>query len=113
MGSIAEWNDLYGYYDDVNKYTTQLRALEKASTDNPKSAADHFLLGYQDVMIGAAPDAQSQFAEAVKLTPKDKLAAHYLTELKANQPLTPPQITAPPQTAAKPPSAATPPGQVH
>ena len=50
MGPIADWSDLYGYYNDVNKYTTQLRSLEKASTDNPNSAAEHFLLGYQYLM---------------------------------------------------------------
>ncbi len=102
MGKIADWNDLYGYYDDVSKYTTQLRALEKAADDNPKSAADRFLLGYQYLMIGARDNAKAEFAKAVNLTPKDRLAEHYLAELKANSPITPPQITAPPQTAAKP-----------
>ncbi len=111
MGPIAEWTDLYSYYNDVNKYTTQLRALEKAAANNPKSAADHYLLGYQYLMMGARPSAQAQFADAVELAPNDKLAAHYLAELKANSPLTPPQITAPPQTATKVQSA-TPRGQV-
>ena len=97
MGPIATWADLYGYYDNEAAYTTQLRALEKASTDQPKSAADHFLLGYQYLMIGAKPDAQSEFADAVNLTPKDKLAEHYLAELKANQPLTPPVMASSPQ----------------
>ena len=69
-----------------NKYTTQLRALEKAATDNPKDAADQFLLGYQYLMIGARDNAKTQFADAVKLTPKDKLASHYLEELKSNSP---------------------------
>ncbi len=53
LGPVADWPDLYGYYNDLNKYTTQLRALEKASLDDPASAADHFLLGYHYLMTGA------------------------------------------------------------
>jgi hypothetical protein len=102
MGGVADWNDLYGYYDDESKYTSQLRALEKAARDNPKSAADRFLLGYQYLMIRARDNAKAEFAKAVELTPKDRLAEHYLAELKANSPLTPPQTGAPPQTVAKP-----------
>ncbi len=97
LGPIPDWKDLYAYYNDVNKYTTQLRALEKADAGNPKSAADHFLLGYHYLMIGARDNAKGQFAEAVKLTPNDKLASHYLQELKSNAPLTPPQMASRPQ----------------
>ena len=53
MGPVPDWKDLYSYYENADKYTAQLRALEKASTDNPKSAADHFLLAYQYAMTGA------------------------------------------------------------
>ena len=90
LGAIADWKDLYAYYNDANKYTTQLRALEKAAESNPKNAADHFLLGYQYLMTGARDNAKTEFADAVKLTPKDKLASHYLQELQSNSPLTPP-----------------------
>jgi hypothetical protein len=31
LGTIADWEDLYPNYNDVEKYTTQLRALEKAA----------------------------------------------------------------------------------
>ncbi len=97
LGSIAEWKDLYGYYNDVGKYTTQLRALEKAATGDSKSAADHFLLGYHYLMIGARDNAKTEFADAVKLTPNDKLAGHYLQELKSNAPLTPPKMASRPE----------------
>ncbi len=100
LGTIADWKDLYAYYNDVDKYTTQFRALEKASTDNPKSASDHFLLGYHYMMTGARDNAKTEFADAVKLTPKDKLASHYLKELQSNEPLTPPQMAAKPQSKA-------------
>jgi len=98
LGSIADWNDLYGYYNNVEKYTPQLRALEKASTDNPKSAAEHFLLGYHYLMTGARDNAKTEFAEAVKLTPGDKLAGHYLQQLQSNSPLTPPPMASKPQS---------------
>ncbi len=100
LGPIAEWKDLYAYYDDVNKYTTQLRALENAVAANPKDAADRFLLGYQYVMIGARDNAKTQFADAVTLTPKDKLADHFLKELQSGTPLTPPQMASRPQGKA-------------
>ena len=109
LGPIADWNDLFGYYNDpqnytaalsaleVEKYTNQLRALEKATADNPKSAADHFLLAYHYLMTGARDNAKAELADAVKLTPNDKLASHYLDQLKANAPLTPPKMEAKPQ----------------
>ncbi len=97
LGPIADWSDLYGYYNNVDTYTTQLRALEKAATANPKDAADQFLLGYQYLMTGARDTAKTEFSDAVKLTPKDKLAAHYLEQLQSNVPLTPPQMASKPQ----------------
>jgi tetratricopeptide (TPR) repeat protein len=105
MGTTADWKDLVGYYFDaekhttqfgaleVEKYTTQLRALEKASAGNPKSAAEHFLLGYHYLMIDARDNAKTQFAEALKLAPSDKLAGRYRQELLSNPPHTPPQVT--------------------
>ena len=74
-------------------------ALEKATQGNPKDAADRFLLGYHYLMTGVRNDAKTEFADAVKLTPRDKLASHYLQQLQSNAPLTPPQI---PQTATRP-----------
>jgi hypothetical protein len=112
LGAIANWSDLAGYYYDaakhtsqlgaleVEKYTAQLRALEKASADNPKSAAEHFLLGYHYLMIGARENGKSQFADAVKLVSGDKLADHYLQELQANSPLAPPAMASKPQGTA-------------
>jgi hypothetical protein len=100
LGTIAGWNDLYAYYNNADKYTTQLRALEKAVAANPKDAAERFLLGYHYLMIGARDNAKTELAEAAKLTPKDKLAGHYLQQLQSNSPLTPPQMAARPQGKA-------------
>ena len=112
MGTIADWKDLFGYYNDADKYTaqlaalevekykTQLRALEKALAENPNSAAGHFLLGYHYLMIGARDNAKTQFADAVRLTPDDKLAGHYLQELQSNSQRTPPEMASRPQGTA-------------
>ncbi len=97
LGTNADWKDLVSYYSDSERYTTQLRALEKASAGNPKSAAEHFLLGYHYLMIGARDNAKTQFAEALKLTPSDKLAGRYRQELLSNPPLAPPQVAPTPR----------------
>ena len=63
LGPIADWNDLFGYYKRQREESRRLgsrevhgpaaRALEKASAQDPKSAAEHFLLGYHYLMIRA------------------------------------------------------------
>ena len=45
--------NLYAYYNDADRYTEQLRKLEKTVADVPKSAPGHFLLGYHYLMTGA------------------------------------------------------------
>ena len=100
MGPIAQWKDLYGYYNDANKYTTQLRALEKAAAGDSKSASGDFLLGYHYLMIGAHENAKTELTAAAKLTPSDKLAAQFLQQLQSNAPLTPPQMASKPQGQA-------------
>ena len=90
MGPLGDWNGLFAYYGDAEKYTTQLRVLEKYAGDNPSSAPARFLLGYHYLLVGSRSEAKSQFAQAVKLTPSDKLAAHLLRQLEANLPITPP-----------------------
>jgi len=73
-----------------------LRALEKAAAGDRKSGADRFLLGYHYLMIGARDNAKAEFANAVKLTPNDRLASHFLTQLQSNEPLTPPEMASRP-----------------
>ena len=97
LGPIADWNDLYTYYNDVSKYTTQLRALKNVVKSNPGNAATISSLGYHYLMTSARSSAQTQFAEVVELTPNDKVAGHYLQELQSNSPFTPPEMAAHPQ----------------
>jgi hypothetical protein len=78
----SDWNNLYSYYNDVAKYTAQLRKLEKTVANSPNSAHGHFLLGYHYLMIGAGRNAKDEFAAVTKLSPHDKLAQYMLAQLQ-------------------------------
>jgi hypothetical protein len=80
MGHIPDWPTLHGFYGNVVPYTEQLRKLEKFVTDHPSAAEGRFLLGFQYLMEGYKDAAKDQLAQAVKLTPRDALAAKLLTQ---------------------------------
>ncbi len=113
LGPIADWATLFAYYGDQTKYTNQLRALEKYSHENPKAADARFLRAYHYLMTGHTDAAKEQLAEAVKLTPNDKLATELLTKYSGNaapgadagaaappQPVPPPAAPIAPQNPA-------------
>jgi hypothetical protein len=101
FGPPSDWPALAEHYADAAAYTKQLRALE-AYTGEHKSAADaHFLSAYHYLMIGGREDAKTQMALAVKLTPKDALAAHVLKQLESGAPVTPPRPDPPKPQPAK------------
>ncbi len=81
LGPPIDWPTLYSYYENVDAYTNQLRALEKFVRDQPKAAEGHFLLGYQYLMAGSKDAAKKELTEAIALTPGDKLAQHMLKHL--------------------------------
>jgi len=101
LGAPSDWKHLYDYYHDVDRYTQQLRKLEKTVADVPNSAPGHFLLGYHYLMTGAKEEAKTHFAEAAKLTPNDKLAAHILKELESGGTVKPPELPKPPPSEQK------------
>ncbi len=88
----SDWNNLYAYYNDADKYTEHLRKLEKNVADTPKSAPGHFLLGYHYLMTGAKEEAKDHFVQAAKLTPNDKLAQHILKQLESGSAVTAPEL---------------------
>jgi tetratricopeptide (TPR) repeat protein len=96
FGTPSNWSDLYGYYNDVDKYTSQLRKLENTVTTTPNSAPAQFLLGYHYLMTGATPEAKQHFALAAKLTPNDKLVQHIVKQLDSGAAVTPPELPKPP-----------------
>ncbi len=84
LGPIANWATLFGYYGDQERYTSQLRALEKYSRENPESADARFLQAYHYLMAGYIEQAKQQLAEAVELNPNDKLASELLERYGAD-----------------------------
>ena len=86
LGKTPDWAKLYGLYGTVEPYTEQLRALEKYAGDKPSVAEGRFLLGFQYLMTGHPEAAQTEFLHAVKLTPKDRLAAQLLKEVGGTVP---------------------------
>ena len=105
LGRIPNWPTLYGFYGTVAPYTEQLRKLEKFVDEHPDAAEGRFLLGFQYLMEEHKDAAKDQFLRAVKLTPRDTLAAKLLTQtggtvpadIAQQQAQTPPIPPAPPQ----------------
>lgn len=92
LGAPSDWPHLFAYYNDADRYSEQLRKLEKTVSDVPTSAPGHFLLGYHYLMTGAKAEAKEHFAKAAKLTPNDKLAQHILKQLESKNAVTPPEL---------------------
>jgi tetratricopeptide (TPR) repeat protein len=81
LGAVPDWPKLLGFYgNNVEPYTTHLRALEKFVGSKPSAPEGRFLLGFQYMMEGYHPVAQDQLLQALKLTPRDHLAAQLLTK---------------------------------
>ena len=97
LGPPSDWANLYSYYNDADKYTEQLRKLEKSVAETPDSAPDQFLAWVSLPMTGAKAEAKAHFAKAAKLAPNDKLAQHILDQFESNSPITPPKLPPQPQ----------------
>ena len=81
LGPPVDWPTLYSYYENVDTYTAQLRALEKFVRDNPKAPEGHFLLGYHFLMTRNKDAAKKELDQAIALAPQDKLAQEMLKRL--------------------------------
>ena len=86
LGRVPDWPTLYGYYGDVAPYTEQLRKLEKYVDEHPRAAEGRFLLGFQYLMAEHKDAAKEQLLQAVKMTPRDVLAAKLLTQVGGTVP---------------------------
>lgn len=78
VGPGWDWATMAALYRDVNVYTGQLRGLENYSKDHADEAAPQFLLGYHYMTTGHPEAAAKEFAQVVKLEPKDRVAADLL-----------------------------------
>jgi tetratricopeptide (TPR) repeat protein len=82
VGPGWNWTTLIGNYADANVYTQQIRSLESYVKANPQSAPAHFVLGYHYVCQGHNAAAASQYQEAARLQPTDKLSAQLAAQLQ-------------------------------
>jgi hypothetical protein len=72
-----DWPTMIELYPDLDTFTSHLRALEAAVRANPNSAPHRFVLAYQYMVQDHIDQARQQFEAAVKLQPKDELAAQF------------------------------------
>jgi len=76
-----DWTTLSGLYDNTDRYTEQLRALEEHTRRQPEDAAGFFVLAYQYLVIGAKDEAIGALREVVRLQPDDMTARRMLQAL--------------------------------
>ena len=68
---IANYKELYA---NIQDYTNQLRALEKARDEKPDDPALRFLLGWHYGYLGYPKQAVRELNKTVELAPKDEVA---------------------------------------
>lgn len=78
VGPGWDWATMASLYADVDNYTMQLRSLERHTKDHADEAAPKFLLGYHYMTTGHPQAAAREFANVVKLEPKDRVAKEML-----------------------------------
>jgi tetratricopeptide (TPR) repeat protein len=91
----------YAKFYRGSDYVTQMNKLVEFIDKNPDAAYAHFLRGYHYVYLNHTDAARKELAKAVKLEPRDKLAAELLKQVGG----TAPEAAQP--DAAKPPTAPT------
>ena len=79
------WKTLTTIYVNVPTYTTQLRALEDFTQQNPQDAGSRFLLAYHYMVCGHQDAAARRLKDVVGLMPGDRVAADLLKMLTASQ----------------------------
>jgi thioredoxin-like negative regulator of GroEL len=104
LGKTPDWPALYALYGNVESYTAHLRKLEKYVHNHPESPEGRFLLGFHYLVDGHPTEAKNELLKALKLSPRDRLAAKLLVEAGGT---VPPEIAKqlaelPPPTMAKP-----------
>jgi hypothetical protein len=82
----VDWPTLYAFYNNVDIYTKQLRALEDTVRKTPADANARFLLGYQYMAAGHKDAAKDEFLKALQGMPQDRIAAQLLTQVGGQVP---------------------------
>lgn len=80
---VKNYKELYG---NIQDYTDQLRALEKAVKDKPNDPALRFLAGFQYAYLGYPKEAMDQLEKGIKFAPRDEMAKKLRDEMAAKLP---------------------------
>jgi tetratricopeptide (TPR) repeat protein len=79
----SNYKELYGNMQD---YTDQLRALEKAVKDKPDNPAQRFLLGFHYAYLGFPKESIDQLDRGLKIAPQDEGAKQLRDLMRAKVP---------------------------
>ena len=115
LGKTPAWSVVYEFYGDLEPYTKQLRALEKYASEKPKQPEGRFLLGFLYMIGGHHDAAKGEFLAALRLTPRDRVAAQLLKSQGGEVPaeIAKQQADMPPLPAANQPAALPKPPEPH
>jgi tetratricopeptide (TPR) repeat protein len=88
INGVPSWSQIYGVYQDLDKFTKQLRQLESDARQHPQDVHAQFLLGFLYMTMGYRAEAQEHLAQVVQQMPNDRLAANLLSEAGGQVPAT-------------------------
>jgi hypothetical protein len=75
------WETLYGFYGNAERYTQHLRRLEAATKANPNSPGHHFLTAYHYLMLNQVEAGRDKLERVLELEPNDALTKDLLAIL--------------------------------
>ncbi len=88
LGGMPSWSHIYAYYQNVDRYTSQLRALETKVDHDPRNADGQFLLGFLYLANGYRSNAQEHLAIAQQDMPTDRIVGNLLSQAGGSVPTT-------------------------
>jgi tetratricopeptide (TPR) repeat protein len=95
LGEIPNWSQIYAMYGNLDRYTSNLRALENSVKQNPRDPDAQFLLGFMYLANGYRSDAQEHLAMAHEAMPDDRIVGELLSQAGGQVPTTAARPNAP------------------
>jgi tetratricopeptide (TPR) repeat protein len=95
LNGVPSWEQIYSFYGDVDRFTSQLRLLETFAREHPTDTPAQFLLGSLYLTTGYRADAKEHLLQVVNQMPKDRIAQQLLTEAGGPAPATAPPTKVP------------------
>jgi hypothetical protein len=88
IGGVPSWSQIYGLYQDLNRFTSHLRSLENVVKQDPKNADAQMVLGFLYLAMGYRSDAHEHLAMAAEQMPNDRIVENMLSEAGGQVPAT-------------------------